>query len=152
MDLENEEGKQEHHHAAGPCIKHVDVDVDVRPLWLRVSECKQSLRPTPPVWALCLWTVVLWLSRLRNVLADDDLDRWGVGWRVLVVAVFVASAALAFTGRGVGWLVAWTLGFWVVRGGGILLDDHDAAFKAIHSALMVVSIGLAMWVWQAPER
>ena len=47
---------------------------------------------------------------------------------------------------------AWTLGFWVVRGGGILLDDHDAAFKAIHSALMVVSIGLAMWVWQAPER
>lgn len=110
------------------------------------------VRPTPPVWALCLWTVVLWLSRLRNVLADDDLDRWGVGWRVLVVAVFVASAALAFTGRGVGWLVAWTLGFWVVRGGGILLDDHDAAFKAIHSALMVVSIGLAMWVWQAPER
>ena len=49
-------------------------------------------------------------------------------------------------------LVVWTVGFWLVRGGGILLDDHDAAFTVIHTALMVVSIVLAMWVWRTRGR
>ena len=34
----------------------------------------------------------------------------------------------------------------------LLLDDHDAAFKAIHTALMVVSISAAMWVWRTRTR
>ena len=47
-------------------------------------------------------------------------------------------------------LVWWTIGYWLVRGGGIVLDaNHDASFKVVHSVLMVISIGTAMWVWRA---
>ena len=110
------------------------------------------LRAWPALAVLVGWTLFLWSSRLRNVLGNDDLDGWGVTWRVAVVVVFVVLALAAATGRGVGVLVWWTVGYWLVRGGGILLDDHDAGFKAIHTALMVVSIAGAMWVWQTRTR
>lgn len=111
------------------------------------------LRAWPALAVLVGWTVFLWGSRLRNVLGNDELDDWGVTWRVAVVAVFVVLAVAAATGRAVGLLVWWTIGFWLVRGGGILIDgDYDAGFKLIHTALMVVSIGAAMWVWQTRSR
>ncbi len=44
-------------------------------------------------------------------------------------------------------LALWTILFWLVRGTAILIDDHDASFKAIHSALMAVSLGAAAWAW-----
>ena len=108
--------------------------------------------PSRPIAGLVAWTVLLWLSRLRNVVRDDDLSTGGTIWRVVVVVVFVGSALLAASGRLVTWLVVWTVGFWVVRGGGILVDDHELAFTVIHTALMVVSIALAMWVWRTRER
>ena len=109
--------------------------------------------PATPLLVLVVWTVFLWVSRLRNVFSDDDLTAFGTAWRVGVVVVFVALAVLATTGRLVGVLIAWTIGFWLVRGGGILLDgDHDAGFKVIHTALMAVSIGLAMWAWRSRSR
>lgn len=108
--------------------------------------------PTRPVLALVAWSVFLWLSRLRNVLGNDDLTGWGTAWRVIVVAVFVGLAIAAWTGRLVTVLVVWTVAFWVVRGGGILLDDHDIGFTLVHTALMAVSIGLAMWVWRTRDR
>ena len=108
--------------------------------------------PPSPIVTLVGWTVLLWLSRLRNVLGDDDLSTAGTLWRIVVVVVFAGSALLAATGRFVTWLVVWTVVFWLVRGGGILLDDHDAAFTVIHTALMVVSIVLAMWVWRTRGR
>ena len=77
----------------------------------------------------------------------------GVGWRAGVVVVFVGLALAATTGRLVGALVWWTVGFWLVRGGGILIDgSYDAGFKLIHTALMVVSISAAMWVWKTRTR
>lgn len=108
--------------------------------------------PSRPITALVVWTVLLWLSRLRNVVRDDDLGAGGTTWRVVVVVVFVGSALFAASGRFVTWLVVWTVGFWVVRGGGILIDDHDLAFTVVHTALMVVSIALAMWVWHTRGR
>ena len=110
------------------------------------------LRAWPALGALVGWTIFLWSSRLRNVLGNDELDDWGVTWRVAVVVVFVVLAVLAATGRAIPVLVWWTVGYWLVRGGGILLDDHDAGFKAIHTALMVVSISAAMWVWRTRTR
>ncbi len=92
------------------------------------------------------------MSRLRNVLGNDELSDTGVAWRVGVVIVFVGLAGLAATGRAIAVLVWWTVGFWLVRGGGILLDDHDLGFKAVHTVLMVVSIGAAMWVWSTRSR
>ena len=111
-----------------------------------------ALRRWPALTVLVAWTVFLWISRLRNVVGNDELDAWGQTWRIGVVIVFVTLAILAASGRAVGVLVWWTVGFWIVRGGGILLDDHDAAFKVVHTALMVVSIGAAMWVWQTRTR
>jgi len=102
------------------------------------------------VWALIIWTVLLWLSRLRNVLNNDELTTSGRSVRLGVVVVFVALAALAAYGvrfrqpRLVAMLVVWTTGYWLVRGIGILVDgDYSVGFKAIHTALMVVSLILA---------
>ncbi len=111
------------------------------------------LRAWPALGVLVGWTLFLWASRLRNVLGNDELDDWGVTWRVAVVVVFVALAIAAATGRAISLLVAWTVGFWLVRGGGILIDGgYDASFKLIHTALMAASIGAAMWVWQTRTR
>ena len=110
------------------------------------------LRAWPALAVLVGWTCFLWVSRLRNVVGNDELSDAGVAWRVGVVVVFVALAALAVAGRAVPVLVWWTVGFWVVRGGGIILDDHDLGFTVVHTVLMAVSIGVAMWVWVTRSR
>lgn len=105
------------------------------------------------------WTLFLWVSRLRNVVGNDELDARGVAVRTAVVVVFVGLALAAalmlwrhHDRRLVRLLVVWTVGFWLVRGVGIALDDHDTAFLLVHAVLMIVSIGLAMWVWLRPAR
>lgn len=102
------------------------------------------------VRALLAWSVVLWISRLRNVLSNDELDATGTALRVGVVVVFVGLAVGAFVAlrRGelrVLWvLILWTVGYWIIRGGGILIDDYSVGFKAIHTVLTVVSLVLAV--------
>lgn len=112
--------------------------------------------PRLPVFLLVGWTIFLWVSRLRNVFADDDLSTSGVVWRVLVVVVFVAFGGVVVaalrTGRPplrqtVQALALWTILYWLVRGTAILVDDYEASFKVVHSALMAVSIGVAAWAW-----
>ena len=78
-------------------------------------EVLARLRSWPALAVLVGWTLVLWFSRLRNVLGNDELTGWGVGWRAGVVAVFVGLALAATTGRLVDALVWWTVGFWLVR-------------------------------------
>jgi hypothetical protein len=41
-------------------------------------------------------------------------------------------------------LIIWTVGFWLVRGIGIMVDDHTLGFTVVHTVLMVISIGLAV--------
>ena len=48
MKLDNEKAQADHQHLAAACMQHWDFDFDFRPMWLRVGECKQSLRPTQP--------------------------------------------------------------------------------------------------------
>lgn len=109
----------------------------------------QTLRRPWSIWALIGWSVVLWSSRLRNVLSNDDLDSTGRLIRVAIVVIFVGLAGWAFLGsRRRQWapvwvLVVWTLVYWPVRGGGILIDDYSAGFKVVHTVLAIVSIGLA---------
>lgn len=114
--------------------------------------------PRFPVLVLVGWTLFLWVSRLRNVFADDDLSTSGVVWRVLVVVVFVAFAGAVIaalrSGRpplrqAVQALALWTVLFWLVRGTAILIDDHEASFKVVHGVLMAVSIGAATWAWSS---
>jgi len=110
-----------------------------------------------PVLALIGWTLVVWVGRIRNIVADDDLSGLGRAWRLGAAGFFVAMGLvvlLAWWRRSsqarvlLGVLAAWTVGWWSVRGIGILLDpNHAAGFKVVHTILMIVSIGLAMWAW-----
>ncbi len=108
--------------------------------------------PPLPVLTLIGWTLLVWMSRARTVVDNGDLSTWGTSWRIGVVVVFLALASLAARDRMIGLFVAWTIVYWVVRGGGLLITEHSIGFKAIHTVLMVVSIGLAMWVWRSRNR
>lgn len=100
-------------------------------------------------WLLIGWTIFLWVSRLRNVLADDDLSSTGRSVRIGIVVLFVVLAAAAAVGRRRGShaplmvLIVWTIGYWIVRGGGILIGDWSAGFKVVHTVLMIVSLTAA---------
>ena len=112
---------------------------------------------------LIAWTAFIWISRLRNVLGNDDLSSAAELWRISVVVVFVALAGGALwawrsrhdePGRSrwpVRVLCVWTVGFWTVRGVGIVLDDHTVGFTVVHTVLMAISIGLAVWAWPQPR-
>ncbi len=115
------------------------------------------LRVWPAFTVLIGWTLFLWASRTRNVVSNDELLAWGTAWRLGVVVVFVAMAVVALRrsvrNRVLPVLVWWTIGYWLVRGGGIVFNpNHDVSFKVVHSVLMVISIGAAMWVWRTRSR
>ncbi len=100
-------------------------------------------------WALIAWTIFLWLSRLRNVLVNDELTSGGRAIRIGVVVLFVVLAGAAVYGYRraqpvLVWVLAvWTVGYWLVRGIGILVGDYSVGFKMVHTVLMVVSLTLA---------
>ena len=104
-------------------------------------------------WILVSWTVFLWLSRLRNILGDDDLTSTGRAWRIGVVVVFVLLATVTAAGLirrtvvPLMVLIVWTVSYWLVRGTGILLGDWSVNFTVVHTVLMVVSLGLAIGAW-----
>ncbi len=117
------------------------------------------LRRDTPVVALLAWTALVWLSRIRNVVGNEDLDGGQKLVRLLIVAVFLGLAAMVV----VSWrrpartlwvtaLSAWTVGLWTVQMVGILLDDHGLGFVLIHAVLAAVSITLAALAWRSQRR
>jgi hypothetical protein len=112
--------------------------------------------------ALVVWTLLLWTTRIANIWRDADLDtgeRWGrtllaLTFTVLAIAVVVALWRRLRQARvvAVGALAGWTIAVWVVRGIGILAADHDLGFKAVHTALAIVSIVLAVLAWRETRR
>jgi hypothetical protein len=80
------------------------------------------------------WTVFVWAGRIRN------------GGSILLAASFLVLAGLALWRRR-PWsaaLAAWTIAVWAVRTPMILANDHDGAFKVVHTVLAVVSVVLAV--------
>jgi peptidoglycan/LPS O-acetylase OafA/YrhL len=120
------------------------------------------MRTRLPVLSFLGWTFLVWVSRIRNIIEDDKLTSGGQAWRLAAAGVFVAFAVAVFTARRrrssratllLGALAVWTTGWWSIRGVGILLDDnHEAGFKVVHTILMIVSIGLAMWAWSRRDE
>lgn len=121
--------------------------------------------PTHTQWLLALggWTVFVWFQRIGNVIGDDELAGFAQVWR-LVVAVGFVVAGVALVGaviarqRGIGLgRVASPFGvglagvgstWWVLRSGQILIGDWEFAFKAVHTVLAVVVVGLSVMVWR----
>ena len=122
--------------------------------------------PAARAWVLVLvaWSLLVWATRIDNILADESLDGGGQAWRIALSMSFVLLAVAA------GWrwrrrggpagrplvaeaLAVWTIVVWVVRGVGITLGDHDVAFIVVHLVLAVVSIVLAAIVLRSlPAR
>ncbi len=105
------------------------------------------------VWLLIGWTIFLWISRLRNVLNNDELSSGGRVIRIGVVVVFVGLATLTAVAwrrksdgatRMVILFLGWTVVYWLVRGIGILIDgEYSVGFKLIHTVLMAISLTLS---------
>jgi hypothetical protein len=95
-----------------------------------------------PLYAFLAWTVFVWAGRIRN------------GGSVLLAASFLVLAVLAMWRRG-GWiaaLAAWTIGVWAVRTPYILVHDHPAGFKVVHTVLAAISIALAISAQRHVQR
>jgi len=101
---------------------------------------------------LCVWTFLVWTTRIGNIWNDDALtdgEKWGrtglaMSFTVLALAVIVALVKRAAWLRPAAVvLAAWTTAVWVVRAVGVATGDHDAAFVAVHLFLAAVSLTLA---------
>lgn len=113
--------------------------------------------------ALVAWSLLVWTGRIRNIWADDSLSTAGqVGRTALALSFTVlALAALVTVLRpasrrastlAVDLLAGWTVAVWAVRVPGILLNDHEAAFMAVHVVLAVVSVALALLAVREAHR
>lgn len=113
-----------------------------------------------------LWTLFVWVGRLRNLNADPggfaEASRWSLigsivftvlglalvlsviaGWITAARSgdrIFAAGAKRVFVVA----LAAVTAVVWLIRATDIARGDHTAAFIAVHVVLAVVSIGLAV--------
>lgn len=90
-------------------------------------------------WALVVWTVVVWVTRLRNADGSAGAVALSVLFLVLAAAV-VATRAHALP---VVVLAGLTVVVWLIRLPMILVADHGAGFKVVHAVIAAVSIGLA---------
>jgi len=101
------------------------------------------------VYALAAWTLLVWTTRIRNILSDG-----GGADALLVPLALTALAVWAVVDRrrGVPVLAAATVAVWAVRVPFLLLRDHSAAFVAVHLVLAVVSVALAVWAVRSPSR
>ena len=121
-----------------------------------------------PLIALAVWTLLVWVSRIRNVLADDDLTGNEQLSRIALAASFVVlGSALALlllrqiviggdrfaALRQVGLVLAiYGIAVWLVQGTDILAGDYSVGFKAIHTALAIVTIALGTLVIRGLAR
>lgn len=113
-----------------------------------------------PALVLSVWTFLVWTTRIRNIWTDDDLTTGGQVWRTALAGVFTVFAVgvvvlwrrRADARTWVRAFAVWTTGVWVVRAVQIGLADHGVAFKAVHTVLAVVSIGLALWADRAANE
>jgi len=116
------------------------------------------LKEAPWRWALAAWTLGIWVSRVRNAIADDDLDGAARASAILIAVAFVAGGlALATTlWTGHRWhaivvdlLAGAGILRWSIRGPIILASDEwEAGFKVVHTVLWVVTVALSVMAWR----
>jgi hypothetical protein len=101
------------------------------------------------VYALPVWTLLIWTTRIRNIVTGD----WSVA-DLVVPAGLTLLAVLALVRRrpGLELLAAATVLAWAVRLPLVLVHDHPIGFKVVHAVLAVVSVALAAASWRALNR
>ena len=120
-----------------------------------------DLRRLRPALVLSAWTVLVWTTRIRNIWTDDSLTTSGQLWRTALAGVFTVfavvtlaawvqarrtcRAAPSFLSAWIRAFAIWTIAVWSIRAVQIGGADHGLAFKAVHTALAIVSVGLALW-------
>ena len=108
-----------------------------------------------PGLVLAAWTLLLWTTRVRNILADDALTGWSRTWQL--------GAAVGFVVAGVGLgvlsllrpalalrpglaLALFGAAWWIVRGTGVVLADHPLGFTVVHVALAAGTVAIGAWL------
>jgi hypothetical protein len=113
------------------------------------------------VLAFGAWNAVIWLARIRNIVADESLGTggralwlvpavvFGFGGLLAVAAWWRGGVALA---RPLTAVVAAVVLYWPVRTVLILLDGRSMAFRLVHVVLAAVSVSLAVAVWRRLQQ
>lgn len=128
------------------------------------------------VGAFGVWTLLVWLTRVRNIVLDDSLSGGARTLRLLLAVLFVGGAVEVLVRlwqnrdririrrdgsgsgrasvprvllRSVALLAVLTIVVWLFRGVSILFADHGGGFKLVHTLLALGSIALAAVTWQA---
>ena len=111
------------------------------------------------LWILAVSTLLVWITRIYNLLNDNEISSGERIWSVLVACIFLLAAAAVvkvlmgswrdrniLNSRLVPAFCIWTVTFWIVRSVGILIAEHDAGFKIVHACIAIVFILLALTV------
>ena len=111
------------------------------------------------LWVLVGLTLLVWITRIYNLLNDNEISNGEKIWRFLVAAVFLLASMAVIKVLVGSWrdrniknsllvpaFCIWTVTFWIVRSVGILIADHEAGFKLIHVCMAGVFILLALTV------
>ena len=95
-------------------------------------------------YALAVWTVLIWIGRVRNIVTAH-----GAIAELLVPALLTALGIVTLIRpkQVAIVLAAVTAAVWVVRVPLLLVHDHDAAFVIVHMVLATVSLALSWWTF-----
>jgi hypothetical protein len=97
-------------------------------------------------YVLAGWTVLIWIGRVRNILAAHG----SVAELFVPLVLVLVGAATLVRPKVVGVvLAAVTAVVWLIRVPLLLVHDHSAAFVIVHIVLATVSLGLAWWTFSA---
>lgn len=101
------------------------------------------------VYVLAGWTVLIWIGRVRNILAAH-----GAAAELLVPVALLTLGIAAFARpRQVGPLLALvTLAVWIIRVPLVLVHHHSAAFVLVHLVLAAVSLALSVLTLRGARR
>ena len=100
-------------------------------------------------YALAAWTLFTWGTRIRNAAQDDE---GALAFVLPAVLIVLAVLAVVRPRRWARLLALVASVAWLVRVPMILLSDHDASFKVVHTALAVITWLLAAWTLRAEGR
>ena len=118
----------------------------------------KSSKDTKWCWILLTWTLAIWGSRVRNIIADDELTglERTVSLGVAAGLIAAAGALLWALVRGAWWkgralsaLVVLGIARWTLRGPVILLSDEwETSFKVVHTILWLTTVALSLAAWR----